>query len=106
MLEDAASVFGSGREACVAREITKMFEEIARGTLAELAEHFAGTVKGEIVVVVAGAPAGATGLPEALAGVKALVDSGMRRAEACQVVAKETGIPKSTLYKESVGDSA
>jgi len=38
--------------------------------------------------------------------VKALVDSGMRRAEACQVVAKETGIPKSTLYKESVGDSA
>ena len=106
MLLDAASVLGSGREACVAREITKMFEEIARGTLAELAEHFSGAVKGEIVVVVAGAPAGATGLPEALAGVQQLVDSGMRRAEACQVVAKETGIPKSTLYKESVGDSA
>ena len=83
-----------------------MFEEIARGTLTELVEHFSGTTKGEIVVVIAGAPAGAKGLPEALASVKELVDSGMRRSEACQVVAKETGIPKSTLYKESVGDSA
>ncbi|MDA3003406.1 MAG: 16S rRNA (cytidine(1402)-2'-O)-methyltransferase, partial [Actinomycetota bacterium] len=44
MLLDAASVLGNNREACVAREITKMFEEIARGTLAELAEHFSGTV--------------------------------------------------------------
>lgn len=106
MLADAGTVFGHDREACVAREITKMFEEIARGTLAELADHFSGSVKGEIVVVIAGAPTGATGLPEALTSVKELVDSGMRRAEACQVVAKETGIPKSTLYKESVGYSA
>ena len=106
MLEDAATVFGQEREACVAREITKMFEEIARGTLAELAAHFSGVVKGEIVVVVAGAPSGAIGLPEALARVTELVDSGMRRAEACQVVAKETGIAKSALYKASVEDSA
>jgi 16S rRNA (cytidine1402-2'-O)-methyltransferase len=106
MLLDAASVLGPAREACVARELTKMFEEIARGTLQELAEHFSGTVKGEIVVVIAGAHATEVGLPEALASVSALVASGMRRAEACQVVAKETGIPKSTLYKESVEHSA
>ena len=106
MLQDAAAVFGGQREACVAREITKMFEEIARGTLSELAEHFSGVVKGEIVVVVAGAPAGAGGVPYAIASVRELVRLGMRRAEACALVAKETGIPKSTLYKESVEDSA
>lgn len=106
MLLDAAAVLGDQREACVAREITKMFEEIARGTLSELADHFSGSVKGEIVVVIAGAPAGAVELPEALQRVKQLVDTGMRRSEACQVVAKETGIPKSTLYRESVEQSA
>ncbi|MGB1101231.1 MAG: 16S rRNA (cytidine(1402)-2'-O)-methyltransferase [Pontimonas sp.] len=106
MLLDAASVFGGEREACVAREITKKFEEIQRGTLAELAGHFSGSVKGEIVVVMGGATAGSTDLPQAVIRVSELMDSGMGRSEACQVVAKETGIPKSTLYKESVGDSA
>ena len=106
MLLDAASVFGENREACVAREIAKKFEEIQRGTLAELAGHFLGSVKGEIVVVIGGSPAGSTDLPQAIVRVSELMDSGMGRSEACQVVAKETGIPKSTLYKESVGDSA
>jgi len=47
--------FGPDREACVCREISKMHEEQVRGTLAEIAEHFAATPpKGEIVVVMAG----------------------------------------------------
>jgi len=58
------------------------------------------------VVVIGGSPAGSTDLPQAIVRVSELMDSGMGRSEACQVVAKETGIPKSTLYKESVGDSA
>jgi len=57
-------------------------------------------------VVMGGATAGSTDLPQAVIRVSELMDSGMGRSEACQVVAKETGIPKSTLYKESVGDSA
>lgn len=54
-LEQFMSVFGENRLACVSREISKMFEENKRGTLKECHEHFSvKTVKGEIVIVVAG----------------------------------------------------
>jgi 16S rRNA (cytidine1402-2'-O)-methyltransferase len=54
-LEEFAQYFGAERECCVSRELTKMFEENKRGTLREVADHFkAKTVKGEIVIVVAG----------------------------------------------------
>lgn len=54
-LEELATYFGTDRQCCVSRELTKMFEENKRGTLTEVAAYFAGkTVKGEIVIVVAG----------------------------------------------------
>ena len=54
-LEELATYFGKDRPCCVSRELTKKFEENKRGTLQEVAAHFAGkTVKGEIVLVVAG----------------------------------------------------
>ena len=54
-LEQFAGVFGEDRPASVSREMTKLFEEHVRGTLRELAAYFSSkTVKGEIVVVVAG----------------------------------------------------
>ena len=54
-LEQLAEVLGEEREVAVSREITKMFEETVRGTLAEVAEHFRQhTPKGEFVIVVAG----------------------------------------------------
>lgn len=57
LLEQLAGAFGAERRACVSREITKLHEENARGTLAELIAHFSSkTVKGEIVVVVEGLP--------------------------------------------------
>lgn len=50
--------FGEGRNCCVSRELTKMYEENRRGTLREVAEHFREKgVKGEVVLVVEGAPA-------------------------------------------------
>lgn len=54
-LEQLAEVLGAEREVAVSREITKMFEESVRGTLAEVAEHFRQHApKGEFVIVVAG----------------------------------------------------
>lgn len=54
-LEDLVTYFGAERQCCVSRELTKMFEENARGTLQELVEHFGKkTVKGEIVMVIEG----------------------------------------------------
>lgn len=54
-LEQFAEFFGPGRKACVSRELTKIYEENARGTISELIEHFKQkVVKGEIVIVVEG----------------------------------------------------
>lgn len=56
-LEQFAELFGSERQACVSRELTKLYEENVRGTLSEIIANFAKrTVKGEIVIVVAGKP--------------------------------------------------
>ena len=54
-LVDLASVCGAARSAVVFRELTKLHEELARGTLKELADRFANNVKGEITIVIAGA---------------------------------------------------
>jgi 16S rRNA (cytidine1402-2'-O)-methyltransferase len=54
-LEEFITYFGPERQCCVSRELTKLFEENARGTLTEVAAHFKQKeVKGEIVIVVAG----------------------------------------------------
>lgn len=56
-LGELAQVLGSDRDASVSRELSKVYEETKRGTLQELIEYFSGkTVKGEIVIVVAGKP--------------------------------------------------
>ncbi len=64
-LEELAALCGPLRRASVTRELSKRFEETRRGTLPELAEHFAGAVRGEIVIVLEGAPAPAQPSPDA-----------------------------------------
>ena len=54
-LRDLLAVFGN-RSICVARELTKVHEELWRGSIADAVEHFCGEVLGEVVLVVAGAP--------------------------------------------------
>lgn len=56
-LDEMAGYFGENRNCSVSRELTKLYEENYRGTIKEVADHFrAKTVKGEIVIVVAGMP--------------------------------------------------
>ncbi len=88
----------------VCRELTKRFEEIARGTAAELAARFAEPPKGEITLVVGPAAvvqtAGAEG--EALAAVVELVEAGVPRKRAAEIVSRLTGIARNRLYRGSL----
>ncbi len=101
-LIDMAEVFGGERRAVVCRELTKMFEEVKRGTVAELAEWAAAGVRGEICVVVAGADEVQVDLAEGLRQVKALVADGMRLKDAAGQVSGETGLGKRELYQASL----
>jgi 16S rRNA (cytidine1402-2'-O)-methyltransferase len=92
------------REVVVCRELTKRFEEIARGTAAELAERFGAPPKGEITLVLGPAAArdDAGGEGRALVAVAELVAAGVPRKPAAEIVARLTGIPKNRLYKQSL----
>ena len=97
-LRDAVETLGEGRRAVVCRELTKVHEEIRRGTLAELADWADEGVLGEITVVLAGAEPVVD--PQALVGeVAALVDAGMRVKEACAAVAERHPVSRRDLYE-------
>ncbi|WP_345643766.1 16S rRNA (cytidine(1402)-2'-O)-methyltransferase [Streptomyces tremellae] len=96
-----AEVFGGDRAAAVCRELTKTYEEVRRGPLGELARWAAEGVRGEITVVVAGAPAaGPAELDdEELVGrVRVREEAGERRKEAIAAVAAEAGLPKRRVF--------
>jgi 16S rRNA (cytidine1402-2'-O)-methyltransferase len=96
-----ADAFGAERRAAVCRELTKTYEEIRRGPLAELAAWAKDGVRGEITVVVAGAPPADPSEvgPEALAGLVAARESaGQPRKEAIAAVAAELGVPKRDVF--------
>jgi 16S rRNA (cytidine1402-2'-O)-methyltransferase len=90
------------RPAAVCRELTKRFEEVARGTVAELAERFSGPVKGEITLVVGAGAAAGKDDEAAVAAVAELVAAGASRRQAAEVVARLTGVPRNRLYRGSL----
>lgn len=98
-LADLATALGADRRAVVCRELTKLHEEVARGTAAELAERFAEGARGEICLVVAGAPAAIADLPSGVAQVLALVEAGAKLKDASAEVAEATGLSKRDLYE-------
>ncbi|WP_128375916.1 16S rRNA (cytidine(1402)-2'-O)-methyltransferase [Streptomyces cavernae] len=96
-----AAVFGEDRRAAVCRELTKTYEEVRRGPLAELAQWAAEGVRGEITVVVAGAPekgAEELGPEELVRRVRVREEAGERRKEAIAAVAVEVGLPKRVVF--------
>ncbi|MDQ3906368.1 MAG: 16S rRNA (cytidine(1402)-2'-O)-methyltransferase [Actinomycetota bacterium] len=106
-LAEAAELLGADRRAAVCRELTKPYEEIRRGGLGVLAEWASGGVRGEITVVMAGAPL--PGPPEVadLTGeVSARVASGQRLKDAVAAVAKSYGVSKRDLYQAAVDEQA
>lgn len=101
-LDDLARTFGAERRAAVCRELTKLHEEVRRGTLAELAAWAAEGVRGEIAIVVAGAEARQVGFADAAAQVRAMVDTGARLKDAASEVAAQTGHSSRELYQAAL----
>ncbi|MDE0162904.1 MAG: 16S rRNA (cytidine(1402)-2'-O)-methyltransferase [Acidimicrobiaceae bacterium] len=99
-LGDLAAACGPSRGGVVARELTKLHEEVVRGSLAELCEWASGPVRGEVVIVVAGAaeehPAAAD--EELLAAAQDLVAGGMSRRDAAAAAAAAHGASRRRVY--------
>ncbi|WP_152360524.1 16S rRNA (cytidine(1402)-2'-O)-methyltransferase [Microlunatus speluncae] len=89
---------GADRRAVVCRELTKTYEEVRRGTVAELADWAAAGVRGEVTLVVAGAPASRGDTGDAVAAVLALVSGGAKLKPAVAEVAAAQGLAKNELY--------
>ena len=107
-LADLAAAFGAERPAVVCRELTKTHEEVRRGTLGELADWAAGDVRGEITLVVAGAPERAVEVsPQELARLVLVREqAGLTRKEAIAAVVAESGAPRSAVYDAVVAGRA
>jgi 16S rRNA (cytidine1402-2'-O)-methyltransferase len=104
LLADLAAVCGGERPAAVARELTKVHEEITRGTLSEALSYYGEhPPRGEVTVVVgrAAAPAAADAADEAAARVlaRALLDEGLRPSHAAREVARRLGLPRNLAYQ-------
>lgn len=101
----ALASIASERPAAVCRELSKMHEEVSRGTLGELARRFRGDVKGEIVLVIA--PASSEDHDQdvgfAVDALRHLVQSGARPRAAASVVAALTGTRANDLYRALTG---
>jgi len=99
-LADMAAVLGPERRAVVCRELTKTYEQVVRGTLPELATWAAAGVRGEVTLVLEGAPEPSVELTPGelvrLVGVREA--AGLTRKEALAAVAAETGRPRSAVY--------
>lgn len=97
-----ADAFGADRRAAVCRELTKTYEEVRRGPLTELAEWARDGVRGEVTLVVAGAPPREARLEDHVADVVARAEAGERLKDAAAAVATATGLSKRDLYQAAL----
>jgi 16S rRNA (cytidine1402-2'-O)-methyltransferase len=90
------------RPVAVCRELTKRFEDVVRGSAAEVAGRLNEPPKGEITVVIGGGAVAEGDEGEALAAVAELVEAGVGRRQAADVVARLTGVSRNRLYRGSL----
>jgi 16S rRNA (cytidine1402-2'-O)-methyltransferase len=102
-LHDLVGALGADRPVAVARELTKRFEEVRRGTLAELAAHYAAnTARGEIAIVVGPAPEERGTAEELEARLRDALAAGMSVRDAAAAVAEATGLPRKQVYARAL----
>jgi len=93
------------RAAAVCRELTKLHEEVRRGSAGELADHYgAHPARGEIVLVLGASSSDGARREDALAALRELIDAGARVRPAAAAVAKLTGMRANELYRELMSD--
>ena len=102
-LRDLSEFLGVERQTLVARELTKLHEEVWRGTLGEAAEHWSATGRGEFTVVIAGAYPLEPDLTGAVADARTAIASGERPSDAVRRVALESGVSRRELYEQVIG---
>jgi 16S rRNA (cytidine1402-2'-O)-methyltransferase len=90
------------RPCAVCRELTKRHEEVMLGTVSELAERFGEPVRGEVTVVLGAAPPAEASGDEAAAVVTELVEAGVPRRQAAELVSRLTGASRNALYRGSL----
>ncbi len=100
-LAELASAAGADRTAAVARELTKQFEEVRRGTLGELARYYADSApRGEVVLVIGGAPPAAGASDEALRErARTLLAGGASARDAAARLVAELGVGRNAAYR-------
>ena len=106
-LVELADALGAGRRAALARELTKLHQEVLRGRLGELVELIDGReLKGEVVLVVEGVADGAGGSEEAteraIAVARTLAAAGSRKRDAAKEASRATGVPTAQIYRALV----
>ena len=104
-LAELADWLGSERPACVARELTKLHEEVVRGTLAELADRFVEGARGEVTLVVAGASADSSAvLDEDVLDeqIRSRLAAGLGAREIAAALAPEINRPRREVYSRVV----
>jgi len=98
-----AEGLGADRPACVARELTKRFEEVRRGSLAELAAHYAANeARGEVVLCVGPAPPPAAATAETLDEALRAAMATLSVRDAAATVAEATGLPRKRVYARAL----
>ncbi len=103
MLSDVGEIFGE-RTAVLAKEITKMHEEVIRGAVAGILEALESRViAGEYVLMIEGKSRAGLTADEALEEIKVLMKRGKGRKEAVKIVAEEYGLSRKELYDRSLG---
>jgi 16S rRNA (cytidine1402-2'-O)-methyltransferase len=90
------------RPCAVCRELTKRHEEVAVGTVSELAERFVEPVRGEVTFLLGAAPPVEASGDEAAAAVTELVEAGVPRRQAAELVSRLTGASRNALYRRSL----
>jgi 16S rRNA (cytidine1402-2'-O)-methyltransferase len=105
-LEDAVSVLGPQRLASVSRELTKKFEHTERGSLEQLVQWAKSEPKGEMVLVISGAPANVASVEDLALQALEMAKAGARLKEACSELAKANGASSSAIYDAALRHKA